>query len=222
MKAKKCIRCKEIKKLIDFHKHKLMKDGRLNVCKKCHSKYGKKYYQANKKALDKSNKKYRENNKERISELIGVWQKNNPSKCSANSKKYKAANKERVSKANKIYNEKNKEKQKEGRKIYYAKNKKKIAFRKKEWCKLNQGKRIASVAKRRAAKLSATPQWANFDMIKSYYEFSAFLTSTTFGNGYHVDHIIPLQGKTVCGLHVENNLQVLRAEDNLSKGHKLI
>ncbi len=67
-------------------------------------------------------------------------------------------------------------------------------------------------AKRRAALLQATPNWANLIAIKEIYR--------TCQEGYHVDHIVPLQCKFVCGLHCEFNLQHLPAKDNLSKGNK--
>lgn len=67
-------------------------------------------------------------------------------------------------------------------------------------------------SKYRAAQLQRTPSWANLEKIKEIY--------TTCPIGYHVDHIIPLQGELVCGLHVENNLQHLLAEDNLQKSNK--
>lgn len=56
-----------------------------------------------------------------------------------------------------------------------------------------------------------TPSWANLDKIRSIYE--------NCPEGMHVDHIIPLRGKLVSGLHVENNLQYLFEEDNLKKNN---
>jgi hypothetical protein len=67
-------------------------------------------------------------------------------------------------------------------------------------------------AKRKANKLNATPSWADLQKIKEIYD--------NCPEGYHVDHIIPLQGMYVCGLHVENNLQYLSASENTSKGNK--
>jgi len=70
---------------------------------------------------------------------------------------------------------------------------------------------VARNAERRARKLRATPAWADLEKIKDIY--------ASCPKGYHVDHVIPLVNNYVCGLHVESNLQVISAEENLRKSN---
>lgn len=72
--------------------------------------------------------------------------------------------------------------------------------------------------KRRAGELNATPPWADRAAIDAVYAEACRLRS--LGLDVHVDHIIPLQGKTVSGFHVANNLQILSARENMEKGNK--
>jgi len=95
---------------------------------------------------------------------------------------------------------------------------------KKAYKKNNPGKVMADGAKRRAAQLRRTPNWLNDDdywMIEQAYELSALRTKM-FGFAWHVDHVLPLQGKYVSGLHVPTNLQVIPAMENLRKAHKYL
>ena len=76
--------------------------------------------------------------------------------------------------------------------------------------------------KRRADKLNRTPKWITKDdlwLMKEAHEL-AVLRTKLFGFDWHVDHIIPLKGKTVSGLHVPNNLQVIEGKLNLMKNNK--
>lgn len=85
----------------------------------------------------------------------------------------------------------------------------------------NPEKFAAYNAKRRAAKLQRTPQWLTkeqLDEIETFYTVALAFRIYT-GLTYHVDHIVPLQGKNVSGLHVPWNLRVISATDNLKKSN---
>ena len=77
---------------------------------------------------------------------------------------------------------------------------------------------VARNSKRRAAKLQRTPQWADMSAIADFYVEAKRLEELT-GIQFHVDHIVPLQGELVSGLHVAENLQLLPAHENLSKSN---
>ena len=78
---------------------------------------------------------------------------------------------------------------------------------------------IAHSSKRRALKLNAFPLWANTEKIKQIY-LERIEKEFRTGKKYHVDHIVPLQGRNVCGFHVEYNLQILPASVNNKKSNK--
>jgi len=87
----------------------------------------------------------------------------------------------------------------------------------------NKGKVNADTVKRRLAKINRTPAWLTSDdywMIQQAYELASLRTKM-FGFSWHVDHKLPLQGKTVSGFHAPLNLQVIPAVDNVRKGNRI-
>jgi hypothetical protein len=98
-------------------------------------------------------------------------------------------------------------------------NKKKVSAK---WQKNNKGTVNANTRKRQAALLKRTPSWlTSFDILKMkcFYQVAA-MRSVDSGQAWHVDHIVPLQGDSVCGLHVPWNLQIIPASENLRKYNK--
>lgn len=106
--------------------------------------------------------------------------------------------------------------------LYRKNNPNKVKASKALYQKTNADKHCAYQAKRRADKLRATPLWlteVDKERIQNEYKLAALQAKIT-GESWHVDHIIPLQGNLVCGLHVPSNLKAMRGKDNISKYNK--
>ena len=156
----------------------------------------------------------------------------NSEKIKKQKREHYAANKERLLAEKKEIYHNNREKKLTYQLDYYYKNKDVVLEKKKMFHKQNPNyykefrKRFpekvnAKENKRKAAKLQRTPPWLTEDdywMIEQAYDISAIRTKL-LGFEWHVDHIIPLQGKIVSGLHVPLNLQVIPASVNLSKSY---
>jgi hypothetical protein len=107
------------------------------------------------------------------------------------------------------------------RRIAYAKNGDRLREKGREYYRNNRGKFFARVKSRVAKIKRATPPWADRGAIEKIYERCVAMTEST-GVVHHVDHIIPLCGDNVCGLHVESNLRVITAHENMRKSKTFV
>lgn len=156
-------------------------------------------------------KAWREANPDRVAEQHKKYAKKYPEKRAANQAAWKSRNVEKVRANNKERAAKKRAEQPE-----------KIKHAKKEYAQRKKDVINAAVARRKAAKLQRTPKWlSEFDKLKiqCIYSIAAMLTKHN-GEPWHVDHIVPLQGKNVSGLHVPSNLRVMRGEENVRKHNK--
>ena len=116
----------------------------------------------------------------------------------------------------------NPEKIKEAKKLSYERTKEHHLAQKKEYRQANKGKIAALNAGRKKVVKQRTPAWlTDFDKlkIKCMYQMAAMYAREN-GEQFHIDHIIPLQGVNISGLHVPSNLQIMKAVDNISKKNK--
>lgn len=143
--------------------------------------------------------------------------------CEAARKKAaNAVNKEKRLVVAKKWRENNKQKLKEAVASWRERNPGRHEQIMQEWAKNNPGKLQARWARHELEKSNRTPSWLTSEMVEQIqieYELSAWCTSV-MGVKYHVDHIVPLRGRTVSGLHVPWNLQVIPAAHNQAKSNK--
>jgi hypothetical protein len=172
-----------------------------------------KYHKQCKACVDERSKEYARRNREKVASYKKNYRKNNIEKIKAKDKKYREANLEKVRANCKKWYKNNSEKAKLKSAVWAQSNPQRRRETQNQWGKNNPEKRRAYNAKRRAAKLQATPVWADLQKIQEIY--------LNCPPGHHVDHIFPLKSDKMCGLHVENNLQYLPAKENISKGNRV-
>ena len=117
------------------------------------------------------------------------------------------------------YVNKNRARKNQSVNAWNAANRDRARAKSNKWKSENRHKVASYTRKRQAAKLKRTPAWLTPDQlgqIEQLYWLAADLKCVS-GQVYHVDHIIPLQGKDICGLHVPWNLQVLPSDVNERK-----
>lgn len=194
MPDKQCKACKEVKSLSEF-RHAKDRKGLMqarNQCKTCERKASLEYETLNREKRRQGKRDFYQNNLEKELQRKKDAYARNTEKEKARSARWRDKNREYL-------REKDRQDAKE-RPAYF--------------CYKTQ--------KRHAAKLQRTPKWLTAEQLKDIqteYELSAWC-SKVMGIKYNVDHIVPLQGKTVCGLHVPWNLRVIPASDNFKKSNK--
>ncbi len=187
-------------------------------CREERLAYAKAYYEANKEKVDAQRRGYLEANKEKISAQRKAHYYANQERILAERKAYYEANKEKKIAFMKTYRKANKEKISAQKKAYYEANKEEILSYKKAYQKANKEAVIARNAKHRARKRNLIPVHLRDcphekQRLVQIYKLRNILSEAT-GVQHHVDHMWPLADG---GPHWSGNLQVIPAEENLSK-----
>jgi hypothetical protein len=152
-----------------------------------------------------------------------VWRKSHPETTAEQKRNWVAKNRDKVRAIKKAYyraNEKDRADQAVRSKRWLEANREKSREATAKWRRNNLAKAAAAQQRRRAKKLQRTPVWADHKKILQFYVLARELTEQT-GIEHEVDHIHPLQGTVVSGLHVETNLQILPKAENRSKGARV-
>jgi len=140
------------------------------------------------------------------------YYQHNANKVKKTVSEYRLNNAEKVKQVKKDWYENNKSHVRTTSAIWAKCNPIKIQESAKKYRNANRDKRNALISRYRATKIQATPAWFESDLVKIVYKKAKEW-------GFEVDHIVPLRGKTVCGLHCWSNLQLLDKSLNSGKRH---
>jgi len=151
-------------------------------------------------------------------EKLRKWRAANKDKVKDQKSRYK----ERYPDAAKEYREKTKERAAETRLAWQRLNSEKVNEKCKDWREKYPEKNLAKAIRYRANKNKRTVSWDKelTDLVIEEASHKCFLMQKITGYAWHVDHVIPLNGKVVSGLHVWNNISVIPAAENMSKSNR--
>ena len=220
LKMKQCTRCKCVKSFDSFFSRVASKDGLQHICKVCDTAARRARKDSDPAKESAIQLAWRTKNSVRKKATDSRIYQENLEKRKRQAAAYYLTNKARLGEVNRRLVEANRESYKETRRVFRLKNIERVTKARKDHYLANKSDYIAAAAHRRAAELQATPAWADLEKIKAIYRMREDLTLST-GVTYHVDHVIPLRSKKVCGLHVHNNLRVITRADNLKKSNEL-
>lgn len=200
--------------LNEFHKNRTQSDGLQRTCKQCSKRQHAKYWEnvkpeVRERSYDRS-KNYRKTEHGRKVRNAGEKRRYTES----------ASLREHVKEQSTLWAMNNKEKRLEANRKYNRSEKGRVCYLR--LYATNRHKYIlkASLRAKRIHEYQ-TPSWADMEKIAEIYQMAGQITKET-GVLHHVDHIIPLNHDKVCGLHVENNLRVITAQENWAKQNKFV
>lgn len=202
---KTCSRCRVPKSPTEFRPCKRAKDGRRQPCLPCA------------KAAEKT---IRANQADRIRDNHARWRRENPDAVRAHAQKFRLSNPEKYRAIHTKYRQENPETYRQSSRRYYLNNREKVLEKTR-----NRAPSLNAYYSRmyQMRRSRAAPSWLTIEhkkQIRKFYDVARWATQET-GISHHVDHIVPIRGKTVCGLHVPWNLQVLSGVENSEKSNRL-
>jgi hypothetical protein len=155
---------------------------------------------------------------------VAAWDAANPGRKSQRTVASQKRNPDRTKELRKATYDRTKSVRNAESREWYANNKDAARALNRRWVENNRASTQARQAARLATKKNATPKWLTAEQkaeIRSVYERCVAVSLET-GIPHHVDHIIPIRGETVTGLHVPWNLRVIPASENVRKKNKLL
>ena len=173
-------------------------------CLICQRENNRKYVKNNKEKVLEGKKRYRDTHSSPPrTEYMREWRLKNSEHINEYRRNYKGVRLDRTE-----YMREWRINNKEKLRVYFA-----------EYRKSNVGKCNAWSKQKKLRKSQRCPAWADMQVIRDIYVKCAKIQEET-GIPHHVDHVIPLSGKYISGLHVPENLQILTASENCSKSNK--